>query len=43
MTQYPRRIVVLGAGYAGLLATARLAGRLKRDVARGHVGITLVN
>jgi NADH dehydrogenase FAD-containing subunit len=43
MTQRSARIVVLGAGYAGLLATVRLAGRMKRDIARAHVTITLVN
>jgi NADH:ubiquinone reductase (H+-translocating) len=43
MTQHPHRVVVLGAGYAGLLATARLAGRMKREVAHGRVAITLVN
>src|SRR5437016_5042280 len=36
-------VVIVGAGYAGLLATARLAGKLRRG--RGHqpVNITLVN
>src|SRR5262245_36523581 len=43
MSQHPQRVVVLGGGYAGLLATSRLAGRLKREVAHGHVAITLVN
>ena len=33
------KIVVLGAGYAGLLATMRLAGKTRRD----NVAITLVN
>jgi len=33
------RILVLGAGYAGLLCTMRLAG----NVARQHVQIALVN
>jgi NADH dehydrogenase FAD-containing subunit len=36
-------VVVLGAGYAGLLAAVRLAGRLRRDMARADVAITLVN
>ncbi|MCS7479421.1 NAD(P)/FAD-dependent oxidoreductase [Umezawaea endophytica] len=35
-----RRIVVLGAGYAGMVATVSLAARTKR---RGDVRITLVN
>ena len=36
MTRHPDRIVVLGGGYAGLLVTARLAGRMKRQVAHGR-------
>jgi len=43
MEQSPLRIVVIGAGYAGLLATVRLAGRVKRDIRRGSISITLVN
>jgi NADH:quinone reductase (non-electrogenic) len=43
MTQQPLQIVVLGAGYAGMLTTARLAGRVKRDIQRGRVAITLIN
>jgi hypothetical protein len=43
MAYHSHRIVVLGAGYAGMLATARLAGKLKRDMVRGNVAITLVN
>ena len=38
-TQPSTRILVIGAGYAGLLFTMRLAGK----VARQHVQITLVN
>lgn len=43
MTNQPLQIVVLGAGYAGMLATVRLAGRLKREIRRDEVAITLVN
>jgi NADH dehydrogenase len=43
MATEPVRIVVVGAGYAGLLATVRLAGKVKRDVRLGRVAITLVN
>jgi NADH dehydrogenase len=43
MAQEPLRIVVIGAGYAGLVATVRLAGRLKREVQARRVTITLVN
>ncbi len=43
MAQEPLRIVVIGAGYAGLLATVRLAGRLKREIQDRRVTITLVN
>ena len=39
MTKRQTRIVVLGAGYAGLLATVRLAGKTRRS----NVSITLVN
>src|SRR5262249_37108261 len=39
MTQQPTSVVVLGAGYAGLLFTARLAGKMSRK----RVQITLVN
>src|SRR5260370_41596793 len=38
-TPPPMRILVIGAGYAGLLFTMRLAGK----VARQHVQIALVN
>ncbi len=38
-TQPPTRILVIGAGYAGLLFTMRLAGK----VARQNVHISLVN
>src|SRR6266566_119621 len=38
-TPPPIRILVIGAGYAGLLFTLRLAGK----VARQHVQIALVN
>ena len=38
-TQPSTRILVIGAGYAGLLFTMRLAGK----VARQHVQIALVN
>src|SRR2546430_11150396 len=39
MTQPSTRILIIGAGYAGLLFTMRLA----RKVARQHVQISLVN
>ncbi len=39
MVQNPTRVVVLGAGYAGLLAVVRLAGKTRRQ----NVEITLVN
>ncbi len=39
MVQNPTRVVVLGAGYAGLLAAVRLAGKTHRQ----NVEITLVN
>ncbi len=39
VTTLPRQIVVLGAGYAGLLATSRLAKKTRRE----NVEITLVN
>src|SRR6516162_1643071 len=38
-TQPSTRVLVIGAGYAGLLFTMRLAGK----VARQHVQIALVN
>lgn len=39
------QVVVIGAGYAGLLATVRLAGKLRRSRALppGSVNLTLVN
>jgi NADH dehydrogenase FAD-containing subunit len=37
--QQKTRIVIIGAGYAGILAAARLAGRTRRQ----NVEITLVN
>src|SRR5258707_13766737 len=39
MSEQKTRIVVIGAGYAGLLLTVRLAGKTKGEV----VEITLVN
>jgi len=39
MTKQFTRIVVIGAGYAGLLATVRLAGKTRHN----NVAITLVN
>jgi NADH dehydrogenase FAD-containing subunit len=36
-------IVILGAGYAGLLCAVRLAGRLRREIRQGNVQVTLVN
>lgn len=39
----PLQIVVVGAGYAGLLATVRLAGRVKTEIKTGSVAISLVN
>jgi len=43
MAQEPVRIVVIGAGYAGLLATVRLAGKVKHEIQAGAASITLVN
>src|SRR5258708_10978556 len=43
MVKEPVRIVVVGAGYAGMLATVRLAGKVKREVQTGAVAITLIN
>lgn len=43
MEKHPTNIVVVGAGYAGLLATVRLAGKVKREIKRGEIAITLVN
>jgi NADH dehydrogenase len=43
MVQKLVRIVVIGAGYAGMLATTRLAGRIKREIHAGEVSITLIN
>jgi NADH dehydrogenase FAD-containing subunit len=43
MTQQAFRIIVIGAGYAGLLATVRLAGKIKREIQNGKTTITLVN
>ncbi len=37
------RIIVIGAGYAGLLATVRLAGRLRKHIGKTSVQITLVS
>jgi len=44
-TKTNQDIVVIGAGYAGLIATVRLAGKLKLSKAfkKGSVKITLVN
>lgn len=39
----PLQIVVVGAGYAGLLATVRLAGRVKHEIKAGSVAVRLVN
>src|ERR1700694_5201224 len=43
MVKVPVRIVVIGAGYAGMLATTRLAGRIKRESQAGEASITLIN
>ncbi len=43
MAQSPLQIVILGAGYAGRLATARLAGRLRRQIRRQDISLNLVN
>ena len=43
MVQKPVRIVVIGAGYAGMLATTRLAGRIKREIQAGEASLTLIN
>jgi len=43
MVANPVRIVVVGAGYAGLLATVRLAGKVRHEVQAGRAAITLVN
>jgi NADH dehydrogenase FAD-containing subunit len=37
------RIVIIGAGYAGLLATVRLAGKLRNRVGKSPAEITLVS
>lgn len=37
------RIISIGAGYAGMLATVRLAGKVRREIRRGSVAITLIN
>lgn len=39
----PLQIVVIGAGYAGMLATVRLAGKIKAEIGRRRAAITLVN
>jgi NADH dehydrogenase FAD-containing subunit len=43
MAQQSLQVVIIGAGYAGLLATVRLAGKVRRQIERGDVAITLVN
>ena len=43
MTERAKRIVIIGAGYAGMLATTRLAGKLKREIKGDEVVVTLVN
>lgn len=43
MAQPPFRVVIIGGGYAGMLATVRLAGKIKREIQHGNVAITLVN
>src|SRR5260221_1790970 len=43
MVQKSVRIVVVGAGYAGMLATTRLAGKIKREICAGEASITLIN
>jgi NADH dehydrogenase FAD-containing subunit len=47
MSTQPKHVVVIGAGYAGLLATKRLARKVRREVRREsrnqNVAITLVN
>ncbi len=43
MVKQPVRIVVIGAGYAGMLATTRLAGKIKREIHSGEASITLIN
>src|SRR5690348_9934121 len=43
MERDPLKIVVIGAGYAGMLTTVRLAGKVKRQIRSGDVAITLVN
>src|SRR5436309_12472992 len=42
MEKQHTQVVIIGAGYAGLLATVRLAGRLRRQ-RHEPVSITLVN
>jgi len=37
------RIIVIGAGYAGLLATVRLAGKLRKRAGKSSAEITLVS
>src|SRR3954468_11363636 len=43
MKEQSTEIVVIGAGYAGILATVRLAGRLHKRRPLKPVNITLVN
>ena len=43
MSTQPKQVIVIGAGYAGLLATTRLARKVWREVRHQNVAITLVN
>ncbi len=43
MSTQPQQVIVIGAGYAGLLATTRLARKVRRQVQNQNVAITLVN
>src|SRR5438128_1486974 len=43
MTKPPTHIIIIGAGYAGMLAAVRLAGRQRKAIKRHELSITLVN
>lgn len=43
MAEKEIHVVVVGAGYAGLVAATRLAARLKRPIREGTVAVTLVS
>src|SRR5258708_14225942 len=43
MVKQPYRIVGIRPGYAGMRRTARLAGKIKRQIHSGEASITLIN